>query len=285
MNAVTVHNLCKKMNQFSIQNVSFQVPSGSIVGLIGENGAGKTSTIKLLLNILQKDDGNIIFWEDPNKDFIQVKDQIATVFDQLAFYDKLSAEKINHIMKHIYTSWDSDYYFSLLQQFNLEKKQLLRQFSKGMKMKLNIIIGLAHHPILLILDEPTSGLDPAVRTEILDLFLDYIQNEQNSILFSTHITSDLEKIADYILFMHNGKVLLQENKDHLMHHYGIARCHHQQFTQLPKELIFAYQQKNDIYHVVINDTATFEEAFPDYVLDNLSLDELITISIKGEILP
>lgn len=281
MNAVELYNVNKQLGDFSIQDISFKVPKGSIVGLIGQNGAGKTTTIKLMLDVLQRENGEIIYWEDTNISIEDVKKDISVVFDELSFYEKLTPTRIHHIMQNIYETWDESYFFELLERFQLSSTQKVGEMSKGMKMKLNISIGLAHHPNLLLLDEPTSGLDPAAREDILDLFLEFIQNEECSILFSSHITSDLEKIADYVVLMHDGKIILQENKDTLLYDYAIARCTSEQFTLIPKQMIFSYEKKRDVYHVIIKHKSTFEEAFPDIAIDNITLDELLTISIKG----
>jgi len=283
MNAIELRNVNKQLGDFSIQDISFKVPKGSIVGLIGQNGAGKTTTIKLMLDVFQRENGEIIYWGNKNIQIEDVKKDVAVVFDELSFYEKLTPTRINHIMKNIYETWDESYFFELLERFQLSSTQKVGEMSKGMKMKLNISIGLAHHPNLLLLDEPTSGLDPAAREDVLDLFLEFIQNEECSILFSSHITSDLEKIADYVVLMHDGKIILQENKDTLLYDYAIARCTSEQFILIPKQMIFSFEERKDMYNVIIKSKSTFEEAFPDFAIDNIVLDELLTISIKGEI--
>lgn len=281
-NAIDVNRLNKKLDTFTLNNISFTVPQGAIVGLVGENGAGKTTTIKLLMDVMKKDSGDVTFFSDQEVNSTDLKEDIAIVYDDINFYDKLNAVKIDKIMRNIYKTWDSLIFFKLLEKFHLPKDREIKQLSKGMKMKLNIIIGLAHSPKLLILDEPTSGLDPAARLEMLDLFLDFVQKEDHAILFSSHITSDLEKIADYIVMIHDGHVVLQMNKDDLLYGYGIARCSKQQFELIPKGLIFAYLQNEAIYHVIINDAHGFKEAYPEIVVDKVALDELLAIYIRGE---
>lgn len=283
MNTIELRNVNKKLGDFSIQDISFKVPKGSIVGLIGQNGAGKTTTLKLMLDVIQRENGEIIYLGNKNIRIEDIKKDIAVVFDELSFYEKLTPTRIHRIMQNIYETWDESYFFELLERFQLSSTQKVGEMSKGMKMKLNISIALAHHPNLLLLDEPTSGLDPAVREDILDLFLEFIQKEECSILFSSHITSDLEKIADYVVLMHDGKIMLQENKDILLYDYAIARCTSEQFMLVPQKMIFSYEERNDIYNVIIKNKSIFEEAFPDIAIDNITLDELLTISIKGEV--
>lgn len=283
MNTIELRNVNKKLGDFSIQDISFKVPKGSIVGLIGQNGAGKTTTLKLMLDVIQRENGEIIYLGNKNIRIEDIKKDIAVVFDELSFYEKLTPTRIHRIMQNIYETWDESYFFELLERFQLSSTQKVGEMSKGMKMKLNISIALAHHPNLLLLDEPTSGLDPAVREDVLDLFLEFIQKEECSILFSSHITSDLEKIADYVVLMHDGKIMLQENKDILLYDYAIARCTSEQFMLVPQKMIFSYEERNDIYNVIIKNKSIFEEAFPDIAIDNITLDELLTISIKGEV--
>ena len=198
-NAFMVSGLTKTYQDFVLDHVSFTVPSGSIVGLIGENGAGKSTTINAALGLIQKEDGAVSDGD--------VKEQIGVVFDGSNYPEILSPRKLNRVMKNIYRTWDEQAYLRLLKQFSLPADKKIKQFSKGMKMKLAISVAFSHHSRLLILDEATSGLDPVVRDDILDMLLDFVQDEEHSILVSSHITSDLEKIADYIVFIHEGKVV------------------------------------------------------------------------------
>ncbi|EOT24445.1 hypothetical protein C805_02657 [Eubacterium sp. 14-2] len=203
-NAFMVSGLTKTYQDFVLDRVSFTVPSGSIVGLIGENGAGKSTTINAALGLIQKEDGAVSDGD--------VKEQIGVVFDGSNYPEILSPRKLNRVMKNIYRTWDEQDYLRLLKQFSLPTDKKIKQFSKGMKMKLAISVAFSHHSRLLVLDEATSGLDPVVRDDILDMLLDFVQDEEHSILVSSHITSDLEKIADYIVFIHEGKVFLRNPK-------------------------------------------------------------------------
>ena len=205
-NALTVSGLTKTYPDFVLDQVSFSVPSGSIVGLIGENGAGKSTTINAALGLIQKEAGQVSVLGREGLDG-ETKEEIGVVFDGSNYPEILSPRKLNGVMRNIYRSWDETAYFRLLKQFSLPPDKPLKQFSKGMKMKLAISVALSHHSKLLILDEATSGLDPVIRDDILDMLLDFVQEEDHSILVSSHITSDLEKIADYIVFIHEGKVM------------------------------------------------------------------------------
>ena len=220
--AIEVSNLRKKVKQFQLNDVSFSLPTGTIMGFVGENGAGKTTTIKCILNLLKKDAGTIkLFGVNSTDDNLAIKEQIGVVLDDIHFPESLTPQQINKFLQKTYINWNPPYYFELLKQLKVPINKPIKEFSRGMKMKLSITIALAHHPNLLILDEPTSGLDPIVRDEILDLFLEFMQDENHSILFSSHITSDLEKIADYITFIHEGEILFSENKDDLLYELGI----------------------------------------------------------------
>ena len=214
-NALKISGLTKTYKDFVLDQVSFTVPSGSIVGLIGENGAGKSTTINAILGLIQKEAGVVSILEKEELDK-EIKEQIGVVFDGSNYPEILSPRKLSQVMKNIYKLWDEQMYFHLLKQFSLPIDKKIKQFSKGMKMKLAITVAFSHHSKLLILDEATSGLDPVIRDDILDMLLDFVQEEEHSILVSSHITSDLEKIADYIVFIHQGKVIFFKPKDELI---------------------------------------------------------------------
>ncbi len=224
-NALEIEGLNKSFEDFSISNLSFSLPSGSIMGFIGENGAGKSTTIKLILDLIKQDSGDIrIFGKNNRVHGIDCKEDIGIVFDECNFPDTLRSCDVPHIMRHIYANWDDAVFANYMRTFELPAKKPFAKYSRGMKMKLIIAVALSHHAKLLILDEPTSGLDPIVRDEILDVFLDFIQDEEHSIFISSHIISDLEKIADYITFIHKGKIVFSESKDDLLDTYGILKC-------------------------------------------------------------
>ena len=207
--SLKVENLSKKYDDFLLDKVSFYVPKGNIVGFIGENGAGKSTTINTMLDIIERDSGDVyILDSEKNKIINSIRERIGVVFDGNNFPEDLTPQKLNNVLKAIYTNWEEKKFYEFIEKFNLPKNKKIKNFSRGMKMKLSISVALSHKAELLILDEATSGLDPIVRDDILDILLDFVQDEKNSILISSHITSDLEKVADYIVFIHKGKVIL-----------------------------------------------------------------------------
>lgn len=236
MNALEIKNLSKYYDGFSLENVNLSLPSGCIMGLIGENGAGKSTIIKLILNMIKKDSGEIlIFGSDSiNSD---VKENIGVVLDEVGLPDCLTPKQINNIMANSFKQWNSNVYLSYIKNLSLPCDKQFKDFSKGMKMKLGISIALSHNAKLLILDEATSGLDPVVRDEILDVFNDFTRDENNSILISSHIVSDLEKLCDYIAFLHKGKLLLCDEKDRLLERYGVIYCSNEQLSALSSAAI------------------------------------------------
>ena len=219
-----VKDLCKKYEDFALDHVSFTLPRGCIMGFIGENGAGKSTTMKAILNLIRRDEGDIqIFGKDNIQNELEVKEKIGVVFDTMNLPEMLRAQDVGKMMRSLYRQWDPAKYAQYLEQFELPAKKTIKDFSRGMKMKLSIATAMSHHPQLLILDEPTSGLDPLVRDEILDMFLEFLQDENRSILLSSHITSDLDKIADTIALMDNGRLLFHEEKDVLRETFALIR--------------------------------------------------------------
>lgn len=280
--AINVKGLTKNYPNFSINNINLVVPKGYIVGLIGENGAGKSTTIKSILNLINKDSGSIeVFGLDHSKYELEIKQRIGIVFDESHFPDQLKAKDINTMMKNIYQNWDTPLFNQYLKQFKLPENQIIKEFSRGMKMKLSLATALAHHPKLLILDEPTSGLDPIVRNEILDIFLDFIQDEEHSILISSHITSDLEKIADYITFIHEGNIIFSESKDALLNDYVIIKCREQELTQIDPIDIIHSKKTGQIYEILVKDKQKMEIKYRNLITDQPSIEDLMLIYIGG----
>ena len=230
--------LCKKYDGFSLDNVSFSLPYGCIMGFVGENGAGKSTTIKAVLNLIRRDQGEIqVFGKDNIQNELEIKEQIGVVFDSLNLPEMIRPLDVGRMMKSVYRQWDGAKYDQYLAQFQLPAKKLVKDLSRGMKMKLAIAVALSHSARLLLLDEATSGLDPIVRDEILDILLEFIQDESCGVLFSSHITGDLEKIADYVTFIHQGKILLSEPKDLLLEKYGVIRCTKEELAALDKSAV------------------------------------------------
>ena len=218
---------------------------GQIYGLIGKNGAGKTTTIKAILNLINIDSGEIkIFDKDYKRDEKFIKEKIGVLLDDSFFSERLTVLDINVILKNIYKNYDEVTFFNYLDKLKLPRDKKLSEFSTGMLMKLKIITALSHHPELLILDEPTSGLDPIARADILDIFKDFIQDENHSIFVSSHITSDLEHIADYIIFIKDGGIILIDEKDKLIDNYGVVKCSEKEFNLIKKTDYIKYRKNN-----------------------------------------
>lgn len=280
-NAFMISGLTKTYKDFVLDHVSFTVPGGSIVGLIGENGAGKSTTLNAALGLIQKEDGIVSILGSKELDG-DIKEQIGVVFDGSNYPEILSPRKLNRVMKNIYKSWDEQRWFRLLKQFSLPIDKQIKQFSKGMKMKLAISAAFSHHSKLLILDEATSGLDPIARDDILDMLLDFVQDEEHSILISSHITSDLEKIADYIVFIHEGKVVFSKPKDELTEQYGMIKCGAAQFDALDKFDIIVYRKRDYEWQVLISDREKMQKKYPKTMIVPASVDEIMLLYVKGE---
>lgn len=279
--ALTITGLTKNYKDFVLDHVSFHVPKGTIVGLIGENGAGKSTTINAVLGLVKKESGKISILGKEEIDNA-VHEQIGVVFDGSNYPEILSPRQINRVLKNIYRSWDEQIYYKLIRKFSLPIDKKIKQFSKGMKMKLAIAAALSHHPKLLILDEATSGLDPVIRDDILDMFLDFIQDEENSILVSSHITSDLEKVADYIVFIHEGKVVFFKPKDELIERYGIIKCGAAQFDAIDKKDIIAYRKQDYGWQILISDRHSAQKKYPKAMIVAATIDEIMLLYVKGE---
>lgn len=283
-NAIEIRNLVKNYgDKFTLGEINLDIPSGIIIGLIGENGAGKTTLIKSILNIIRSDKGNIkIFEKDIKINESEIKENIGVVLDNMFFPELLMPKDINFIMKEVYKNWDEQLFNKYLSEFKLKNNQSIKSMSKGMRKKLEIATALSHHPKLLILDEPTSGLDPVVRNEVLDIFLDFIQDEEHTILLSTHITSDLEHIADKIIFINQGKVVLDQSRDDLLDNYGILKCDVDKFDTISKDDIIAYKKNKYDYEILVNDINKIKKKYKDFIVDKITLEELMVLMIKGE---
>lgn len=280
-----VNNLSKTYSgsDFKLDQVSFSIPQGSIMGFVGENGAGKTTTINSILNTIKRDSGTIkIFGEALTEERMDIRNQIGVVFDAINFPETLNADKLALVFKDIYQQWDGDHFRNLLRRLQVPTHTAIKELSRGMTMKLATAVAMSHGAKLLLLDEATGGLDPIVREEMLDLFLEFVENEEHSILMSSHITSDLEKIADYITFMHDGKIVLSEAKDTLLYQYGIARCRAEQFHSLDKSEYVAHRQRGLQIEALIPDKNSFIKKHRDMIVDDVSIDEIMLLLVKGD---
>ena len=238
MNALEIKNLTKHYGDFTLDNLNLTLPSGCIMGLIGENGAGKSTTIKLILDMIRRDEGTITLLGRDNRENITLtKQDIGVVLDEVGIPSCLNAVQVGKVMARTFTRWDKELYADYLKKLNLPEKRPFKEYSKGMKMKLGIAVALSHHPKLLILDEATSGLDPVVRDEVVEMFSEFTRDEDHAVLISSHIVSDLEKICDYIAFLHQGKLMLCEEKDRLLEEYGLIHCSREQLSELDQAAV------------------------------------------------
>lgn len=278
-------NVNKKYEKsnFAIKDISFSVPEGSIVGFIGENGAGKSTTMNCILNVIRRDSGTIeIFGREMTDEDIDIRENIGVVYDSNNFPEHLTAKQLADILGRIYSKWDAFCFEQFLRRFGLPESQKIKSYSRGMSMKLAIAVALSHDSKLLILDEATSGLDPIMRDEILDVLLEFVKQENHSILLSSHITSDLEKIADYIVFIHNGEIILNKTKDELIYEYGVIRCSENDFYNILPEDILSSMKKDYQIDVLIKNKKLMEKKYKNLIIDSVSLDEIMLLLAKGE---
>ena len=265
----------KDYGDFKLDHISFAVPQGCICGFIGQNGAGKTTTIKLILDIIKGDCGEIkVFGKNVEED-PGIKENIGVVYDEMGFHDFLTAKDINVIMKNVYSNWDEKTYFDYLKKFSLPVKKHCGSFSRGMRMKLQIAVALSHKAKLLIMDEPTSGLDPIVRNEILQIFQEYIMEEDHTILLSSHITGDLERIADMIVFIDKGKIVLQGNKDVLLEKHGLLKCKKSEVSIVDKNDIVSVSPSAFGVEMLVKERRECEKKYPGFSMEQVTLEDIM----------
>ncbi|MEG2597115.1 MAG: ABC transporter ATP-binding protein [Oscillospiraceae bacterium] len=273
-----VNNISKSYQDFQLDHVSFSLPKGAIMGLVGRNGAGKSTTLKCILNLVNRSSGDIqIFGKDNISAEQEIKERIGVVFEETNFHEVLNAKQISSFMKDIYKNWDEDLFFSYLKKLQLPKEKALKEFSRGMRMKISLAAAMSHHADLLILDEPTGGLDPIVRSEILDLFLDFIQDENKGILLSSHITTDLEKIADYITFIDNGKVVLTESKDEILYSYGVLKGSLSDLSRVNSADIIGLHKNQFGFEALVKPMDEMKRKYPDMLVDSASIEEMMLL--------
>ncbi len=276
-NVLEIENVSKYYDDFHLNNVSFSLPEGYIMGLIGPNGAGKTSIIKLIMNLIMKNSGSIkVFGKDHQEFEVDIKERIGFVYDNPNYYEHLNLKQIKNIIAPFYKNWDEGEFINLVQKFELPLNKSIKGFSRGMVMKGAIAIALSHHADFIIMDEPTSGLDPVIRREFLDLLYDLLQNEKKSILFSTHITSDLEKIADYITFINNGEIVFSKTKDEILENYTIVRGGKELLNGRVRELFQGVRVSDIGFEALTNNTNFVRKELSDnVVIEKASLEDIM----------
>ncbi len=282
-NAIEISGLTKKYDGFTLDNISFNVPKGSIMGFIGQNGAGKTTTIKALLNIIKADSGTIKMLGLDNSEYeYEIKEQLAAVFDELPFHDEFTAKNLSVMFSGLYKGWDDAKFNEYLDRFQLPSRKKVGKFSKGMKMKLQIATALSHGAKLLIMDEATTGLDPVVRNEILDIFLEYLQDDTNSILMSSHITTDLEKVADSVTFIDRGKLLISGYKDDILDTHGVIKCSKADFKEIAAEDYISARLNDFGAEVMVADRVAAKKKYSGLTLDKTTLEEIMLFYVNKD---
>jgi ABC-2 type transport system ATP-binding protein len=282
-NILEVKNLSRDFGGFKLKNVTFSLPKGSVMGFIGENGAGKTTTIKLMLNMIRKDGGDVrMLGLDHIADEQRIKQQIGVVLDENHFHEALRPSDVSTIMKNIFSAWDDGLYKKYLKKFGVPEDKTVKELSRGTKTKLSLSTALAHRPKLLILDEATSGLDPVVRSEILDIFLDVIQDEERAVFLSTHITSDLERIADYVTLIHDGSIIFSKPGDELKYGYGIMKCGANDFERLNKADVEGYRKGRFGYEALVKDRNKAQRQYPGITVDPANIEDIMLFYARSE---
>ena len=282
-NVIELKNVTKDFGDFVLSDVTFSIPEGSVCGFIGQNGAGKTTTINLILDIMKRNSGEIrIFGESIDNNSARLREDIGVVFDEMGFHEFMTARDINIMMKNIYKNWDEQAFFDYLKKFSLPSKKKCGAFSRGMRMKLQIAVALSHHAKLLIMDEPTSGLDPIVRNEMIEIFREFVVEEDHTILLSSHITGDLEKLADEVVFIDGGKIVLSGNKDEILESHGILRCKKDEAESISKSLVVHSEVGNYGAEILVNDRAAAAKLYPDMVIEPAPLEQIMIHYVNGK---
>ena len=278
-NCIEVKHVSRTYPKFNLSDVTFNVPSGAVVGFIGENGAGKSTTIKAILGLIKPDSGSVtVLGENSREMKPELKEKIGVVFDGLTFPENLTAKMLDKVMSGIYKTWDSETFFRYMTRFELPLDKKFKAFSRGMVMRLSIAAALSHNPQILVLDEPTSGLDPVMRSEILDIFLEFMQNETHSILISTHITSDLEHIADFICLIHKGKIVFTEERNEMLERHRILKCTDEQLAKIDKSDIIGLR-KGKFQNEVLTANAG---KYPDIAADIPTIEDVMVFYVREE---
>lgn len=279
MNALEVKGLCKQYTGFSLGNISFSLPMGTITGLVGRNGAGKTTTIKSVVNAVHPDSGEIrILGQKRNTDIMQ---EVGVVYDECCFSDTLNLKQMNSVLGSIFYNWSTDLFYGLCERYELPLNKKIKTFSRGMKQKLSIAAAMAHSPKLLLLDEPTGGLDPVARGEILDDLQEFIEDGEHTVLLSTHITTDLDRIADRILILSDGKIRIDEDKDTLLEEYCIFKGSPEQLATLDPTDILGVRKSTYFFEALCRDRAKMTKKYPTLTCDRTDIEQILVLMEGG----
>lgn len=278
-----IRNLRKEYKGFTLKDISFTLERGYIMGFIGPNGAGKSTTIKLIMNLLKKDNGEIkVFGLDNIEHEREIKQRIGFIYDQNHFYDELTLEQMKGAISGFYTNWDDEMYHKYMRLFNLKEEKKIKELSRGMQMKFSLVLALSHNAELIIMDEPTSGLDPVFRSELLDILMDIIQDENKAIFFSTHITNDLEKVADYITFINDGALVFTDSKDEVLNSYGIVKGSNELLSEELRESLVGIKNNRFGFEALAAEASNLRSIYRDrLVIERATLDDIILFTIKG----
>lgn len=280
-NVIEFKNVVKDYGDFKLDSISFAVPEGSVCGFIGQNGAGKTTAISLLLDLIKRDAGEVyLFGEPVDEKHAYLREDVGVVFDEMGFHEFLTPKQINMIMKNAYKNWDENEFFNNLKKFSLPSNKSCGAFSRGMRMKLQIAAALSHNAKLLVMDEPTSGLDPIVRNEIMQIFREFEMQENHTILLSSHITGDLEKIADEVVFIDAGRIVLKGNKDSILEKHAVLKCPNDYVEKISESVIVNVQQGAYGSEVLVNDADACRRLYPDTVIEPSTLEEIMIFYVN-----
>ena len=281
INVIELKDVVKYYGDFKLDKISFAVPEGSVCGFIGQNGAGKTTTINLILDVIKKDAGEVLLFGQPvDGKSASLREDVGVVFDEMGFHDFMTGKDINIMMKNIYKNWDEEVFFDYLKRFSLPSKKPCGKFSRGMRMKLQIAVALSHHAKMLIMDEPTSGLDPIVRNEMINIFREFVVEEDHTILLSSHITGDLEKIADEVVFIDGGRIVLSGNKDEILEKHGILKCKKDELSKISESLIVSFEESSFGAEVLVNDRHAAAKLYPDMLIEPALLEQIMIFYVN-----
>lgn len=276
-----VNNLKKKLDNFSLDKLNFSLKEGCITGFIGVNGSGKTTTIKTILGLYPKDDGNIKFFgKEMEKNEYTIKNRIGVVLDEGYFYEEMTLKEMKSVIAPAYSNWDESVFLNYINQFNLKQNQKIATLSKGMRMKFSIAIALSHHADLLIMDEPTSGLDPLIRDELMEILLNFVEEEGKSVFFSTHITSDLDKVADILILIDKGRIIFNENKDELLERHALVKGDNNVINEYTKKLFLSLRQTAFGFEGITDKVDIIIEQMSDVIVEKPSIENVMLAYVK-----